>query len=364
MSEDDSRQIYKMIKVNKLKLNSLSFNKVRLVDNFVIVGTIRSDIGITEGINVLQERRTAITAVEKVIIKVEDNLEDWTVGSGGLPNLIGEVELDASIMDGLTLKAGAVAGVKHYPNPISIAKAVMENSPHVLLVGDGADKFADVMGFKKKQLLTKNAQEIHKDFLMGKGIVEKEYDTKDSLKNKKKYFESFKQQMKENNLMQWYEKYSKEKHGTVNVIAKDNFGNICSGVSTSGLSFKIPGRAGDSSIIGAGNYADNRFGAAACVGVGEIAIRLSLARIAVYELSGGATVEEAATRAIRSISYLEEGVGSLAILVMDKEGNHASAANFKNFYYWMADSKNTKPVKMECIFVDTSTEVFGVGDHQ
>ncbi len=337
---------------------------MKVLNDFILVGTIRSDIGLPKGIKILQERGTAIDAVEKTIIKVEDNLEDWTVGSGGLPNLIGEVELDASIMDGKTLKAGAVAGVKYYPNPISIARTVMEKSPHVLLVGDGADKFADVMGFKRKHLLTKNAEEIHKDFLAGKGIVEKGYDTENSLKLKKRYYESFKHQMRENNLMNWYEKYSKENHGTVNVLAKDSYGNICSGVSTSGLSFKIPGRAGDSPIIGAGNYADNRFGAAACVGVGEIAIRLSLARIAVYELSKGATVEEAATGAIRSINDLEEGVGSLSILVMDKDGNTISAANFKDYYYWMADSETTKPVKVSSIYIDTSTETLGVGYHR
>lgn len=334
------------------------------MNNFQLVGTIRSNIGIPEGIKVLQKRGTAIDAVEKTIIKVEDNLEDWTVGSGGLPNLMGEVELDASIMDGQSLKAGAVASVKNYPNPISIARTVMERSPHVLLVGDGADKFANVMGYNKKQLLTKNAQELHKDFLMGKGIVEKEYDTKDTLKLKERYYKSFKQQMKENKLMEWYEKYSKENHGTVNVIARDELGNICSGVSTSGLSFKLPGRAGDSPIVGAGNYADNRFGAATCVGVGEIAIRLSLARIAVYELSKGSTIEEAATGAIRSICDLEEGVGSLAILVMDKDGKTISAANFKDYYYWMADSDNLKPVKQQCTFVDTSAEVLGVGYHR
>ena len=334
------------------------------MDDFIIVGTIRSDIALSDGAKILQERGTALDAVEKVVIEVENNLEDWTVGSGGLPNLLGEVELDASIMDGQSLKAGAVACMKNYQNPISIARAVMEKSPHVLLVGEGADNFADVIGFQKIRLLTKNAKEIHEDFIKGKGIVEKDYDTEDSLKNKKRYYESFKKQMKENRLMEWYDKYAKKNHGTVNVIAKDKFGNICSGVSTSGLSFKLPGRAGDSPLIGAGNYADNRFGAAACVGVGEIAIRLSLARIAVYELSRGASVEKAAIRAIRSIGELEEGAGSLAILVMDKNGETASAANFRNYYYWKSDSNNLKPIKKECIFVDTSTEVLGVGYHR
>ena len=90
-----------------------------LLDDFIIVGTIRSDIGLYDGAKILHKEGTAIDAVEKVIISVEDNLEDWTVGSGGLPNLLGEVELDASIMNGKTLKAGAVACIKQYPNPIS-----------------------------------------------------------------------------------------------------------------------------------------------------------------------------------------------------------------------------------------------------
>ncbi|UJG41039.1 MAG: N(4)-(beta-N-acetylglucosaminyl)-L-asparaginase [Candidatus Heimdallarchaeum aukensis] len=335
------------------------------LERAVIAGTIRSDVGLPKGIELLLQGNKAIDAVEETIKIVEDNLDDWTVGIGGLANLLGEVELDASIMDGTTLKAGAVAGVRKHKNPISIARKVLELTPHVLLVGEFADLFADVIGFPQSELLTENAKAIYNDFLKKKKIETYPYDNEKTMKLKERYFKSFKKMVENNDLMSWYEKYAKEKHGTVNVIARDINGNICSGVSTSGLSFKFPGRAGDSPLIGAGNYADSRYGAAACVGVGEIAIRLSLARIAVYELSKGKNVEEAAVYAIKMIENLEPNVGTLSILVMDKDGNVASAANFKNYQFWMADSLNPVPQKKECIFVDLDVkEDIGVGYHR
>ncbi|MBD3190159.1 MAG: hypothetical protein GF308_05930 [Candidatus Heimdallarchaeota archaeon] len=318
-----------------------------------IAGTIRADIGLEKGIDLLLEGGKAIDAVEETIRIVEDNLEDWTVGSGGLPNLLGEVELDASIMDGRTLKAGAVAGLKYHKNPISIARKVMEKTPHVMLVGEGADQFADVLGLERTELLTENGRDLYEDFLAGREIIEREYDSEKTMGLKERYYKSFKRLVKDHNLMDWYRRYAKENHGTVNVLARDQKGNICCGVSTSGLSFKLPGRTGDSPIIGAGNYADNRYGAAACVGVGEIAIRLSLARIAVYDLSRGLTIEEAATNAIHSLTNLEKDAGSLAILVMDKKGNVISAANFEDYHYWIATSDNPKPQKKQSLFIDT-----------
>ncbi|MHA1226083.1 MAG: N(4)-(beta-N-acetylglucosaminyl)-L-asparaginase [Candidatus Hodarchaeales archaeon] len=329
-----------------------------------IVGTIRADIGLEEGMRILQCGGSAIDAVEKSIRIVEDNEKDWTVGYGGLPNLIGEVELDASIMDGVSLKAGAVAGIKYYKNPISIARKVMEETPHVFLVGEGANQFAEISGFTKTELLTQSSKDLHREFLEGKGIVKHDYDDKDTLKLKERYLKSFDNMVKNQDLMKWYEKYAKENHGTVNVIAMDNKGNICSGVSTSGLSFKLPGRTGDSAIIGAGNYADNRYGAAACVGVGEIAIRLSIARITVLMMSQGKTVEEAAVSSIELIKDLEKNVGSLAVLAMDAKGNVCSASNFKGYHFWMSDNESPKPRRCNCIYVDTSQQELGVGYHR
>ena len=317
-----------------------------------IAGTIRSNVALPTGIQLLMSGRSAIDSVEETIKIVEDNLNDWTVGTGGIPNLLGEVELDASIMDGRTLKAGAVAAIKKYKNPISIARKVMEETPHVLLVGEGADLFAKVIGFKEANLLTQNARELHHDFLEEKGIIERNYDTKKTLRLKKREYRAFKKLVRNKDLMSWYTRYVNTAHGTVNIIAKDKNGDICSGVSTSGLSFKFPGRAGDSPIIGAGNYADNRYGAAACVGVGELAIRLSLARIAVYEMSKGVTIEEAGINAITSLDNLKKEKGKLSILLMDKEGKVFSATNRKNFYFWVATSENPKPEKRKCYYIE------------
>jgi len=335
-----------------------------ILKKVVIAGTIRADIGLSTGIDLLLKGKNALDAIEETIKIVEDNKDDWTVGTGGLPNLLGEVELDASIMDGATLRAGAVAGIKHHKNPISIARKVMEETPHVLLVGEGADQFAEVMGFEKADLLTENARDIHKDFLEEKGIVEKSYDTEETMKTKERYYKSFQKMVQDSDLMTWYRRYIENKLGTVNVLARDSEGNICCGVSTSGISFKFPGRAGDSPIIGAGNFADKRFGAAACVGVGELVIRLSLARIAVYELSKGASAEDVAINAVKSMKDLAPDKGSVSIMVMDKNGVVAAACNWKDYYYWYADSENIEPIKKECIFVDLEAEKDGVGYHR
>ncbi len=330
----------------------------------LIAGTIRADHALPTGIALLRKGKSAIDAVEATIRLVEDNEDDWTVGLGGLPNLLGEVELDASIMDGKTLRAGAVAGIKHYKNPISIARKVMEETPHVLLVGEGAELFARVMGFQETPLLTHTARDIHRDFLQKKGIVKYPYDTEDTLKLKERYYKSFQRLVKDEKLMSWYKRYVETTHGTVNVLAIDKEQHICCGVSTSGLSFKFPGRAGDSPVIGAGNYADDRYGAAACVGTGELVIRLSLARIAVYELSKGATVEEAATTAISSLRDLLPDKGSVSIIVLDKAGNVCGACNWQDYYFWVATEDNPKPQKQKCIFVELKSKVNGVGYHR
>lgn len=330
-----------------------------------IAGTIRSDIGLEEGIKLLLDHSAAIDVVEQVIKIVEDNVNDWTVGTGGLPNLLGEVELDASIMNGADLKTGAVAGIKNFSNPISVARTIMEKTPHALLVGEGAEQFAEVNGFQRTNLLTKQASDLYEDFMTKQAIVKRDYDTEKTLKLKERYYKSFRDLVDNKGFMDWYGEYAKSNHGTVNVIAKDHKGDIVSGVSTSGLSFKLPGRVGDSAIIGAGNYADNKNGAACCVGVGEIAIRLSLARVAVYELSAGHTVEEAAVKSIKRINELEEDAGSLSILIMDREGNIASAANFKPYYYWMAN-EHMAITKKESIYVKTegTKNESGVGYHR
>ena len=136
-----------------------------------IMGTHNSRNMLRIGAAILRAGGSAMDAVEASIKAVELNPQDTSVGLGGIPNVMGIPQLDASIMDGRNLQAGAVAGIKRFKNPISIARKVMEETPHVLLVGEGADQFAEASGFESTELLTTSAKELHKDFLEGKGIV-------------------------------------------------------------------------------------------------------------------------------------------------------------------------------------------------
>ena len=176
-------------------------------------------------------------------------------------------------MEGKSLSTGAVGAIKGFEHPISIARKVMENLPHVMLVGEGAERFAAELGFEKRDLLTDYARKIWE-----RGL---------------NYFLTPEQVANLDNLTLWklidnatdperagsalyFTKAEPEKDaGTVNFIAMDKYGDICTGVSTSGWAWKYPGRLGDSPVIGAGNYAHNRYGAAACTGMGEMAIRAS-----------------------------------------------------------------------------------------
>lgn len=275
-----------------------------------VIASANGIVGIEAAMEVLKKGGTAVDAVEAGIRLVESNPEDTTVGYGGLPNLLGEVELDASIMDGETLAAGAVGAVKGYEHPISIARKVMEELPHVMIVGEGAERFAREMGFEKKDLLTPKAREIWE-----KGLKEK---APDIYGERAEYLESLR---KFANLA-----VDPEKHlGTVNFIAMDSRGHLATGVSTSGWAWKYPGRLGDSPVIGAGNYADSRYGAAACTGRGEMAIRLSTARSIVLYMEMGLSLEEAATKAMLELARLKDKFwGRVSCIVMDAKGNHGA----------------------------------------
>ena len=151
-------------------------------------------------------------------------------------------------------------------------------------------------------------------------------------------------------LYDWYTKLSEKQHGTANVMAIDKNGDICSGVSTSGTAFKLPGRLGDSPIIGAGNYCDNRFGAAACTGRGEIAIRLSLARTIVSYMENNMTIREACTRGMNDVNKLHEK-GDMICLVMDNKGNTMSASTIKEVPHWYMDVDSREPEERKGIYI-------------
>lgn len=275
----------------------------------LLVGSSNAKVGFADGMKILRAGGSALDAVEATIRAVESNPNDHTVGYGGLPNILGEVELDASIMDGRTLETGAVCAVHNYEHVISIARAVMERLPHVLLAGPGAERFAKELGFEPRDLLTPEAKAIFEGKVESRSA---RYETLRDLvvraTNDPEIAASI-----------------KDLHGTVNVIAIDQQGNIASGVSTSGWGWKYPGRVGDSPIIGAGNYADNRYGACACTGYGEMAQRSNTAHSVVLYMKMGMTLHDACREAMQDLQHLSLPFSAaLNLVAIDMHGNHAA----------------------------------------
>ncbi|MGI8551294.1 MAG: N(4)-(beta-N-acetylglucosaminyl)-L-asparaginase [Dehalococcoidia bacterium] len=290
----------------------------------IVVASSNGRVGIAESIRVLKAGGSALDAVEAGIRLVEDNFEDTSVGTGGLPNILGEVELDASIMDGSTRRTGAVAALKGYPNPISVARKVMDELPHVLLAGDGAARFAGEMGFAQADLLTQQSKDRYQQWLL-RVLPD----------NASPSMIAYREQMHH-----WVKATADaaKSAGTVDFIAQDRRGNIACGVSTSGWPWKYPGRVGDSPIIGAGNYCDNRYGAAACTGHGEMAIRGSTARSVLLYLKLGKTLEEALTEAMNDLWEMNDpAYGGMNIVAIDRAGRPLAVASGSATFIYQTD---------------------------
>jgi len=294
----------------------------------IVIASANGAVGIEAAMQVLRSGGSALDAVEAGIKPVESNPDDHTVGYSGLPNLVGDVEVDASIMDGLTLQAGAVGAVRNCEHAISLARKVMEELPHVLLAGSGAERFAKEMGFPEKDLLTTEAKATWTEIFQAKipSVYQERLAYLDSIRR----FATLAADPERPN-------------ETVNVIARDSKGNLATGVSTSGWSWKYPGRLGDSPIVGAGNYADNRYGAAACTGRGEMAMRLCTAHSVVMYLKMGMTLEAAGREAIADLGYLVDPYfGRVSLIAMDARGNHGAFSNGPDAtYVYMTDEMRT-----------------------
>jgi beta-aspartyl-peptidase (threonine type) len=296
----------------------------------IIIASENGDIGLKQGWEILKNGGTAIEAVEACTWPVEDNPLDNSVGYGGYPNVLGQVELDASIMDGKYLRSGCVGAIKGFRHPISVARKVMEELHHVMLVGEGAEMFAREKGFTAENLLSPEAEQTWRDGLAGKFGPEW---ASDGLANIKA-------------LISQASKLATDPQkvaGTVNFIAIDSHGNMASAVSTSGWAWKYPGRLGDSPIIGAGNYCDNRYGGAACTGLGEIAIRCGLAKTTVMNMRFGMSVEEAVLSAfedMRNIGMAPEQI-NMNMVALDAHGRHTAMSTNPNAKYaYIGDGMN------------------------
>ncbi len=290
--------------------------------------------GMLTAAQILREGGQALDAVERGTRCIESNAQDETVGLGGLPNILGQVELDASIMDGRNLAAGAVGALHGFEHPVSVARRVMELTPHVMLVGDGAERFAREMGFAPCELLTEQAQHRWHDQL-AQVINDEEIA---GLANRAQ-------------LLPVVSKLIGRRlhHGTVNFLARDQRGDLACAVSTSGWGWKYPGRLGDSPIIGAGNYADNRYGAAACTGYGELSMRASTARSTVLYMKMGLTLQEACEQAMLDLQPLvRDSGGMLRLLALDCNGHpFGISTEPKGASYLIMSDSDTGPQALE-----------------
>jgi len=287
----------------------------------IVVTNNEGTPGVPETARLLAEGRPALDAIEAGIRLVEADETIRTVGRGGWPNLLGEVELDAAVMDGTTLRTGAVGAVRGYLHPISIARAVMRRLPHVFLVGAGAERFAREIGAEPGENLIADSARVWRNW--------------------------FKAEVPEADQKRWPDVPLIElcKHAvdpergrdTTTFIAQDASGQICGGVSTSGWGWKYPGRLGDSPVIGAGMYADTRYGACACTGAGEMTIRAGTARAVVLYMKMGMSVDAAVREAVEDMRALRGGlINRVTIHAIDTKGNHKVVAvngNPQNTYY-------------------------------
>jgi len=250
------------------------------------------------GYAVLESGGEAVDAVEAAILLMEDS-PLFNAGKGAVFDAAGVNELDAAIMDGKNGQAGAIAGVTHVKNPIKLARAVMDHSRHVMMIGRGAEKFAkeqDIELVKRSYFFTEGRWQAYKK-AKKKEKAEKKNDASSSLN-----FDS--------------------KYGTVGAVALDKNGNIAAGTSTGGLTLKRYGRVGDSPIVGAGTYASNRSCGVSATGTGEYFIRFTIARDICAEIEfNGKTAETAANKLIHDT--LENAGGDGGVIVLTPSGDYA-----------------------------------------
>jgi N4-(beta-N-acetylglucosaminyl)-L-asparaginase len=257
----------------------------------------------------LAEGASALDAVEQGVMVEEADIRNTTVGKGGAPDRDGNVTLDACIMDP-TGNAGAVVYLKHTSQAASVARKVMEETPHVMLAGEGADLFAIQQGFEKEELFTDDSKAAYKEWLK-----KKEYKPIINIEN----------------------------HDTIGMLCIDENGDLAGACTSSGLSYKVNGRVGDSPIIGSGLFLDNEIGGAVATGMGE-AIMKSVGSFLIVELmrqgqSPQAACEEAINRIIKSNPNYKEF--QAAFIAVNKKGEIGSHCIQKGFsYVKYQDGKN------------------------
>ncbi|MBO0682987.1 MAG: isoaspartyl peptidase/L-asparaginase [Candidatus Dormibacteraeota bacterium] len=311
--------------------------EVRMKDQAIVVGSTNAEVGIEQAMAVLREGGSPLDAVVAGIREVERNPEDHSVGFSGLPNLLGEVELDASVMEGARLGAGAVGALRGHQDAVELARRVMERLPHVLVVGDGAGRRAGEVGLPEVDLLTPEVRRIWRERLEGteNGNLDESY-----LRQVRALAEAMAPRGDQPD----------QRQGTVNLIARDRAGHVVCGVSTSGFPLKYPGRLGDSPVIGAGNYADDRWGAAACTGFGELSLRCCTAHSVVTFMRFGMSLEGALEQAMVDLRHLETP-GDMNIVALDAGGRPGAASSVQGKTYIYLAEDMERYVEAERLYI-------------
>lgn len=279
--------------------------------------------------NILSTKGTALDAVEAGAIHMENQL-DCCVGLGGYPDRDGIVTLDSCIMDHKA-NIGAVAGLERIKHPVSVARKVMEKTPHVILVGAGAQQFAIENGFPLESgELSESAKKAYTEWLKTS-----EYKPVINIENKKQngpFAPSFFEDGTPN-------------HDTMGLVAMDSFGNLSGAVTTSGMAYKLHGRVGDSPIIGAGLFVDNEVGAATSSGTGEEVIRICGTHLVVEFMRQGNSPEMACKKAVQRIVNRDKAKAKtlqVGFLAMNKKGQYGAYAIQKGFVFSVKSNNENK----------------------
>ena len=317
------------------KIFSAQPDYLQVKDNPIVVSTWAPNVKANaEAWTVLSAGGSALDAVHKGVQVPESDPEDTSVGYGGLPDRDGRVTLDSCIMDEHG-NCGAVMCLEHIMHPISVARLVMEKTPHVILVGEGALRFALANGFKKENLLTASSEKAWKEWL------------KTSNYNPMITPEGLMERNKQNVPGQL------NNHDTIGMIAMDAKGNLSGACTTSGLAYKMHGRVGDSPVIGAGLYVDNEIGAATSTGVGEEVIRIVGSHLVVELMRQGlkpeAACKAAVERIIKKNSSRARGL-QVGFIALNKKGEYGAYSLQKNFTIAVRSKKEEKTHQVKSIF--------------
>jgi N4-(beta-N-acetylglucosaminyl)-L-asparaginase len=271
--------------------------------------------------DILSKGGTALDAVEAGVMIPEADPTDNSVGYGGLPDRDGKVTVDSCIMNHLG-QCGSVMCLEQILHPIKVARLVMEQTPHVQLVGEGALQFALSKGFQKQNLLTPESEKAWKEWLKTS-----KYDPNRSVKELEEKIKKEKQKNEP-----W--PVALLNHDTIGMIALDSSGNLSGACTTSGMAFKMNGRVGDSPIIGAGLFVDNEVGAATATGVGEEVVKICGAHTIVEMMRNGASPEDACKEAVKRIiknNGVKANTIQVGFLAINKKGEYGGYSVMKNF---------------------------------